>query len=113
MLTVDFSEFKITVKYGDKSELVTIDPDNLVESIREIVKEKFAIDEGDAYQFKKAGTVIDGTKTIRDAGIKAGDTITIDYGEISIKVKTPSGVVITLTVDPDNKLKTIKDKIKA
>jgi phage gp45-like len=61
----------------------------------------------------KAGVPITDTSvTIRAAGIHAGETIVIDYGEISIKVKKPSGQLIIVKVDPDNKVKTIRDAIK-
>jgi hypothetical protein len=89
MITVDFSDFKINLKYGTKVVEVTVDPDNMVESLRSLIKEKLGLNEGDAYTMKKNGVALDGSITINAAGIKAGETVTIDYGEISIKVKTP------------------------
>jgi hypothetical protein len=77
-----------------------------------LIKEKFGLDEGDAYTMSKSGVPLsDGTKTIKAAGIKSGETILIDYAEITIKVKKASGTVFDIKVDPDNKVDTIRYKI--
>jgi hypothetical protein len=59
MLTVDFTDFKIKLKYGSKVEEVTVDPDNLVESLKDTIKEKFGISQEDSYSIKKNGVAIE------------------------------------------------------
>jgi hypothetical protein len=59
MLTVDFTDFKIKLKYGAKVEEVTVDPDNLVESLKDTIKEKFGISQEDSYSIKKNGVAIE------------------------------------------------------
>jgi hypothetical protein len=113
IVSVDFTNFKIKLRSGGKTEEVSVDPDSLVESLREIVREKFGIEEHIGYSLKKGGVALPDEKTIHAAGIKSGEIIDVDHTEISVNVKTPSGEVVEVTIDPDNKVKTIKDKVKA
>jgi hypothetical protein len=50
-------------------------------------------------------------KTISKSGIKTGAVLVADYAEISIKYKI-LGKTVTINVDPDNAVSTIKDAIK-
>lgn len=56
--------------------------------------------------------VLVSTKTIYESGITANSTITVDIKNINIKVKITEGQTEKIEVDPDNLLKTVKDKLK-
>lgn len=51
------------------------------------------------------------TETIKKSGIKAGDVLDMDYGSISISVSA-QGKNISLEVDPDNLVSTIRTELK-
>jgi hypothetical protein len=50
-------------------------------------------------------------KVIANTGIKNGAVLVADYSEISIKYKI-LGKTVTIKVDPDNRVSTIRDAIK-
>jgi hypothetical protein len=55
--------------------------------------------------------LVDG-RTIFESGIKQGSVIILDYENIDIKLKLPSGKTIKISVDPDNKIESIRDAVK-
>jgi hypothetical protein len=59
----------------------------------------------------KAGVTLEDDKTINDAGIKNNTVLVANFNSITIKVKL-DGKEFDVDVDPDNKVKTIKDSIK-
>jgi hypothetical protein len=109
-VTADFSSIQVHVKIGAQTLDIDVDPDNKVSTIREKVTAKLGADLG-AYTLKKGATVLDLEQTIYAAGIRAGETITADYNSISITVEAQDQEY-ELQVDPDNKVSTIKDKLK-
>jgi hypothetical protein len=63
------------------------------------------------YTLNKGGAALNITKTIARSGIKNGDVLVADYNEIAIKYKV-LGKIVTINIDPDNKVSTIRDAIK-
>jgi hypothetical protein len=112
-ITADYNTISITVQALGKTITLSVDPDNLVSTIRTELKNAEGI-EG-AYQLTRAGQKVEETKTIHAAGIKDGSVIVVDYTVITIKVKIgtyESARTVDIQVDPDNKVSTIKDALK-
>jgi hypothetical protein len=110
-LVANFNSITIKVKLDNKSFDVEVDPDNKVKTIKDAVKEIKQV-VATRYTLKMGTVTLDDTKTIYASGIKAGTIVTADLNAIKIKVDI-DGKVVEVNVDPDNKVKVIKDKIKA
>jgi hypothetical protein len=79
-------------------------------TIKDQIREKKSI-EVEKYTLKKGSHALTDTKTIRESGIKNGDTVKVDYNTISITVNA-LGKTISMSVDPDNKVSTIRTELK-
>jgi aerobic-type carbon monoxide dehydrogenase small subunit (CoxS/CutS family) len=110
-LVANFNSISITVKLDGSPFNVEVDPDNLVKTIQDAIKEKKQV-EAVRYTLKMNNVVLDNTKTIYASGIKAGSVLTADLNSIKIKVDV-DGKIVEVNVDPNDKVKVIKDKIKA
>jgi predicted small secreted protein len=108
-ITADYTAIKVKVDIDGKIVEVSVDPDNLVKTIKDAIKQKEGIDGG--YKLIKGGAILDETKTISESGLKGGSTIVADFNSITINIKLGTKT-FPIEVDPDNKVKTIKDAIK-
>jgi hypothetical protein len=107
-LTADFHSISVTVKILDQDKTLSVDPDFKVSTIMDkLTGEGFEV----GYTLNKGGAALNITKTIARSGIKNGDVLVADYNEIAIKYKV-LGKTVTINVDPDNKVSTIRDAIK-
>jgi hypothetical protein len=107
-LTADFHSISVTVKILDQDKTLSVDPDFKVSTIMDkLTGEGFEL----GYTLNKGGAALNITKTIARSGIKNGDVLVADYNEIAIKYKV-LGKTVTINVDPDNKVSTIRDAIK-
>lgn len=114
-ITVDYDHININVKVpGGNTIKLEVDPDSKVSTIKTKVHEKEITLKLGAFSLKKDGEALDEQKTIYEAGVRNDDTLTADMGSIEITVKLPTAnhKKIQVTVDPDNTVQTIKDKIK-
>jgi hypothetical protein len=109
ILDMDYSTITITVSAEGQTLTLSVDPDNLVSSIRTMLKDQHGI-EGD-FVFTLAGASVTETLTIDQAGIRQGSTLVVDYNLINIKVRV-GAKTIDIQVDPDNQVSTIKDAVK-
>lgn len=109
-LVVDYNIISIKVKIGAKTIDIEVDPDNLVSTIKDAVKEKENVAK-DAITLKLASETLDDAKTIQASGIKEGTVVTADFKAITVTVNI-DGKAVKVGVDPDDEVKTIKDKIK-
>jgi hypothetical protein len=109
-LVVDYNVINIKVKIGTKTIDISVDPDNQVSTIKDAIKEKENVAK-ETITLKKATQVLVDTQTIQASGIVEGTIITADFNSISVTVDI-DGKMVIVNVDPDNLVKTIKDKIK-
>lgn len=110
VLTADLSSIAIKVNIDGKLVNVNVDPNDLVKTIKDKIKATEGIDGG--YKLVLAGQALDDTKTIYASGIRKDATVVADFNSISVTVKLGT-LTFTIEVDPDNKVSTIKDAIKA
>jgi len=108
-ITADYTAIKVKVDIDGKIVEVSVDPDNTVKTIKDKIKEKEGLEGG--YKLVKGGVTLEDTKTIADSGITGGSTVVADFNTITIQVKLGTKT-FSVDVDPDNKVKTIKDAIK-
>ena len=110
IVVVDYADISINYKIQGRTQNISVDPDNKVQTIRDAIKEKENISI-DGFDLKVSNQVLNSNITIYEAGIRAGSIIEVDYRGISINVQVPSGQVITIFVDPDATVSTIKNRI--
>jgi predicted small secreted protein len=110
IVTADLNAIKIKVDIDGKVVEVNVDPDNKVKVIKDKIKAAENI-EGTRYKLVKGGVTLDDTKTIYESGITKDATVVANFNSISIQVKLGTKT-FAVDVDPDNKVKTIKDAIK-
>jgi regulator of extracellular matrix RemA (YlzA/DUF370 family) len=109
VLTADLNSIAIKVDIDGKMVTVNVDPNDLVKTIKDKIKATEGIDGG--YKLVHAGTALDDTKTIYASGIRKDATVVADFNSIQVTVKLGTKT-FSIEVDPDNKVKTIKDAIK-
>jgi hypothetical protein len=107
-LSVDYNVISITVRVLGQDKTVSVDPDDKVSSIKSKLS---ALGFEGGYHLVVGGVQLVETKTIAQAGIKSGTVVVVDYKEISITYKV-QGKTGSISVDPDNKVQTIRDAIK-
>ena len=87
LITVDYNVIQINVRVPSGSTIqINVDPDETVQTIVDKIAAKETLSK-DTFTLKKDDTELDTTKTIYEAGITAGSTISVDIKEISIKIK--------------------------
>jgi hypothetical protein len=84
-LVVDYNSINIKVNIGTKTIDITVDPDNLVSTIKDAIKEKENVAK-ETITLKKASVPLVDTKTIQASGIVEGTIITADFNSITVKV---------------------------
>lgn len=111
VIIADYSEIAVTYTFLGKTVSINVDPDNKVQTIKDLIKQKEQITTN-AFELKIGATVVtDYEKTIVVTGIQAGAVINVDLTGISITVKGPTGTAHQVTVDPDETVQTIIDQI--
>jgi predicted DNA binding protein len=110
VVTADYNTIAITVTVDGTDVAVSVDPDNTVATIKDQVKAQKSIDIA-RYKLVKGGVALQDTAKIADQGIVAGTKLVADFNTIQISV-TMGSQTYQISVDPDNKVSTIKTALK-
>lgn len=89
-----------------------MDPDAEVKTIKKMVHEKEHLAMDKFHLKTESGEQLEKHSTIYEAGIKSGDTLIVDLGDVEVNIKLPNHKKIKVSVDPDAKVHSIKEKIK-
>ncbi|KAG7341932.1 ubiquitin [Nitzschia inconspicua] len=109
--TIDLEPMQIYVREPNgKKHTFDVEPTNTIDEIKDNVLQKTGIPKKDQRLVFKGTPLTSPSKTLRECGIKHKDTL--DMQPMEIKVKTPSGDVVTLQVSPDDPISDIKDRVK-
>jgi hypothetical protein len=123
VIHIDFKQISIKVKLpgsdgglawinaGGEEFTITVDPDHKVKQIAHKIHQKHHEFKMKDYKLKLGEKVLDWEKTIHEEGIHADDELTMDFSNIDITIDI-HGKKITINVDPDSEVATIKDKIR-
>merc|ERR1719223_1127065 len=102
---------RVNVKHWDGT-VATFDvqPNDTIKDIKSLVDEEMDIPPELQRLFFEGKPLKKDSKTLRDCKIGNGDTI--DLQPISINVQTPDGKTIPISVEPNNTIENVKQKIE-
>ncbi len=107
---IDLEPMAINVKAPDgRKTQLSVDPDDTIDDIKKRVKKKLGIPTEDQRP-RFNNNPLPGDSTLRDNGIRHGDTIHLDPMEI--KVRAPDGRITELMVIPDYTIEDIKKRVE-
>jgi hypothetical protein len=109
LIIADYNKINITVAINGKTIALEVDPDQRVSFIRHLLRKEGI--KNNAYQLILGGKVVNEKLLIADADISEGSALVADYKDIKLRIRV-GRKYITITVDPDNSVSTIKDAIK-
>lgn len=107
---INLSPMEIHVKTPTgRTTTLPVDPNNTIESIKKRVEKNLGIPTDDQRPTFQKQPLLDDS-TLKDIGIRHGDTISLEPMEIS--VRAPDGRTATLRVDPTSTIDDVKEHVQ-
>ena len=109
--TINLEPMVIHVKdLKGKKHPFTVDPSDEIGDIKDRVEKKTGVPKANQRLTFNGTPLNKDGKTLKDCGIKHKDTLQLE--PMQVHVKTPSGDRITLTVNPDDPIESIKEMVR-